>query len=316
MLVITPFFYKSRDLLRIIFITLATLLTACLSPSGGAPQTAEPTPTATPLPTATLTPLPTLTPTPEPLTIDSLTLIPQNERIALVPDLNAEVESGLQMYASELRPDVVLAFDLDGNPVKAWNILENRWILISDIPEVSNGSRGKAWQEVGVQVYRKLNGDFLETPFIPPFPVENGVKEDRAVRYYPTFSNVYDLLEYMVNVEGVRYTLQDRIDFSKNDPGGFTKSARETLYRSPSSAPIIIGDFQTPDGKVSFSSTFYRHPTQPGVFVAIYTDHNQVAHYVTLVLDDTMSSGELESLLEKSLANPRSPESIIPKLSY
>jgi hypothetical protein len=49
---------------RIIFITLAILLTACLSPSGGAPQTAEPTPTATLTPMLTATEALSPTPTP------------------------------------------------------------------------------------------------------------------------------------------------------------------------------------------------------------------------------------------------------------
>jgi hypothetical protein len=93
---------------RIIFIALAILLTACLSPSGGAPQTAEPTPTATALPTATATvpPIPTFTQTPQPTPTPDVSVMTDDEKIALVEGYDAE-----NKFSSTIFPNIVIIDD-------------------------------------------------------------------------------------------------------------------------------------------------------------------------------------------------------------
>jgi hypothetical protein len=92
---------------------LIILITAC------APQTAEPTPTATIVPTATHTPTPeptstptiTPTPTPEPLTMDDLETMPDEDKFDLVPD---DVE-GERVLASKYFPNIVVLQVQDEN---------------------------------------------------------------------------------------------------------------------------------------------------------------------------------------------------------
>jgi hypothetical protein len=134
---------------RILLAALAILLTACLSPSGGVPQTAEPTPTAT------LTSLPTATASATPDPLDSLSpevrgLVSEQE----IQEILGSIENGSIEYVdygsgSITEAQIILesfkaqetadwyfdtivtaqAKDKDGSEFKVvWNKDENHWV--------------------------------------------------------------------------------------------------------------------------------------------------------------------------------------------
>jgi len=304
-------------------LALAILLTACQA------AIQPPTPTATLPPTSTSSPVPTSTNTPEPTpTLEplvALAAMSQDERVNMVPGIEAAKAAGMDFYASLNRPDLVFVFDpitiLDSPnnifPVKAYNLLEEKWYPINDIAG-AEGSRGKDWSEVGTQVYKRLDRSFLEVEYIEPVPVENGVKDDKAIRYYPTFTKLEDILQFIVNVEGARHTKQDIIDYAtnKNTVADFVAHARETLYRPPSGSHVAAGDFTTLDGTTKFNSTAFRHLSNNEVLVFLYEDRNRFAHYAELVLQDGMGTAQVRALLQTALDNPNDPNSIIPAVTY
>jgi hypothetical protein len=103
---------------RLLLAALAILLTACLSPSGGAaPQTAEPTPTTSALPTATATvsPTPTFTQTPQPTPTPDVSVMTDDEKIALVEGYDAE-----NKFSSTIFPNIVIIDD--GSSYLAYDI--------------------------------------------------------------------------------------------------------------------------------------------------------------------------------------------------
>jgi hypothetical protein len=185
---------------RILLATLAILLTACLSPSGGAPQTAEPTPTATTLPTATATisPTPTSTQTPQPTPTPDVSVMTDEEKIALVEGYDAEIK-----FTSTVFPSIVIIDD--GSSYLAYDIQTG---------EV------KRLAEAGIAVLTTKTGEKLDFEAYTIDDVREAIEADNPYLNFDEYvsedqrKEKADLYASLYRISSIDYTPGYRLGFS------------------------------------------------------------------------------------------------------
>lgn len=187
---------------------LIILITAC------APQTAEPTPTATTVPTATHTPTPeptstptiTPTPTPEPLTMDDLETMPDEDKFDLVPE-NVE---GERVLASKYFPNIVVLQvqdeNSDGTKLVGYDLIKKEVVTLTS---------------AGIFVTPTLDGTFYYEHLYFNGNTASGIgKLKEAIKSVfnpPVFNTVQEHLSANVGNKDVR-TFFDETGIKRGEP--------------------------------------------------------------------------------------------------